>query len=224
MTVRPPPPLALTRRQIIVAGSAMLGVRPASAAWSIAVSFAPARPGGAPAGFDFARTGQGALGAWSASPHPSDSTGYILTQTSSDPTDYRFPLAIYHDILAADAAVTVRFQTVSGNVDQAAGIALRLTDASNYYVVRANALEDNVNLYRVVQGSRREIKGASARVSPHAWHELGLAAEKDRFTIRFNGAVLFSVTDRTFAGPGRVALWTKADSVTRFDAMTIQTP
>ena len=99
---------------------------------------------------------------------------------------------------------------------------MRLADADNYYVVRANALEDNVNFYRVVQGSRREIHGVGAKVTSDQWHTLSIKAEGDRFTIGFDGATLFTASDRTFAGTGKVALWTKADSVTRFDALTIR--
>lgn len=89
-------------------------------------------------------------------------------------------------------------------------------------MVRANALEDNVNLYRVVKGDRREIKGASAKVASGQWHTLGLKAEGEIFTVTYDGQVLFTATDRAMSGAGRVALWTKADSVTRFDALTIR--
>lgn len=147
----------------------------------------------------------------------------VIAQTSADRTDYRFPLAIYDAVSAADVGVTVRFKAIAGRVDRAAGIAIRLTDADNYYVVRANALEDNVNFYRVVKGSRREIEGASAKVASDAWHTLGVKAVGPRFTVTFDQAVLFSATDRTFSNSGKVALWTKADSVTRFDALTVVT-
>ena len=100
---------------------------------------------------------------------------------------------------------------------------MRLQDADNYYVVRANALEDNVRFYRVVQGRREQLDGANLRVAPNQWHTLGLRAEGERFTVSYDGKMLFSVTDRTFAEAGGVALWTKADSVTRFDEITITT-
>ena len=108
-------------------------------------------------------------------------------------------------------------------MDRAGGIAIRLVDPNNYYVVRANALEDNVNFYHVVEGTRRQIRGASARVTSDVWHTLGIKAERQEFTISFNGKSLFSVQDRTFTNAGKVALWTKADSVTSFDALEIRT-
>jgi hypothetical protein len=116
---------------------------------------------------------------------------------------------------------TVRFKPVAGKVDQAGGIAIRLADADNYYVVRANALEDNVRFYRVVKGAREQLEGANVKVTPNEWHQLGLRVEGERFSITFDGKPLFTATDRTFTGAGKVALWTKADSVTRFDRMTI---
>lgn len=175
-----------------------------------------------PAGFKSARTGGGAQGDWRIEDDASVADGRVITQTSADQTDYRFPLAIYEQVSAANVDVTVRFKAVAGRVDRAGGFAIRLTDPDNYYVLRANALEDNVNFYRVVKGSRREIQGASAKVTSDVWHVLGLKAEADRFSISFDGKLLFTLTGRTFTNAGKVALWTKADSVTRFDTMSIR--
>jgi hypothetical protein len=187
----------------------------------IRVSFA-SQTGTLPERFTVARTGKGAAAEWKIVEDGSAPGERVLAQTSTDRTDYRFPLAIYDGITATNAEVTVRFKAVAGQVDRAGGIAVRLTDPDNYYVLRANALEDNVNFYRVVQGSRREIRGANAKVTSDQWHTLGLRAEGDQFTVRFDGATLFTATDRTFSGAGKVALWTKADSVTQFAALTIQ--
>lgn len=115
----------------------------------------------------------------------------------------------------------MRFKAVAGRGDRAGGLFVRLADPDNYCVVRANALENNVNFYRLVNGNRRDIKGASAAVPSAVWHELGLKAVGDTFTISFNGRVLFTAKDRTFTAAGKVGLWTKADSITRFDALTV---
>jgi hypothetical protein len=179
--------------------------------------------GSPPAGFDFARTGQGGPGQWAVVSDASATGGRAIEQTSTERTDYRFPLAIYTAVSAKNADVSVRFKSVAGKVDQAAGVVLRLTDADNYYVVRANALEDNVRFYRVVKGRREELKGANVRVAGNEWHTLGLKAEGDRFTVTFDGKQLYTAADPTFAGAGKVALWTKADSVTRFDRIEIKT-
>lgn len=169
-----------------------------------------------------ARTGKGTPAAWSVVADASVPGGQVLAQTSTDQTDYRFPLAIYDGITAANVEVTVRFKAVAGRVDRAGGIAVRLADPDNYYVLRANALEDNVNFYRVVKGTRTQIKGLSTKVSSDVWHTLGIQAEGDNFSVSFDGKLLFTVNDRTFTNAGKVALWTKADSVTQFADLTIQ--
>ena len=98
---------------------------------------------------------------------------------------------------------------------------MRLTDADNYYVVRANATEDNVRFYRVVKGRREQLEGANVKVAPNEWHTLGLKAEGGRFTVTYDGKQLYTATDSTFAAAGKIGLWTKADSVTRFDRIEI---
>ena len=80
-----------------------------------------------------------------------------------------------------------------------------------------------MRFYRVVAGRREQLDGANLRVSPNEWHTLGVRAEGQRFTVSFDGKKLFSATDKTFAKAGSVALWTKSDSVTRFDQVTITT-
>jgi hypothetical protein len=176
-----------------------------------------------PAGFDFARTGQGGPGQWVVVSDSTASSGHAIEQTSTDRTDYRFPLAIYTPLSVKNGDVIIRFKSVAGKVDQAGGIAMRLLDSGNYYVVRANALEDNVRFYRVVKGSREQLEGTNTKVSANEWHTLGLKAEGERFTVTFDGKHLFTATDRTFTDAGKIALWTKADSITRFDSIEINT-
>src|SRR5262245_58238592 len=179
-------------------------------------------PGAAPADFDFARTGSGAVGQWTVVADASAASGRAIEQGSTDATDYRFPLAIYKPATAANVEVTLRFKALTGKVDRAGGIAVRVSDADNYYVVRANALEDNVRFYRVVKGRREQLAGADLKVAANVWHMLGLRAQGDRFAVTFNGKELFTASDRTLSAAGRVALWTKADSVTRFDSIAIR--
>ena len=179
--------------------------------------------GTAPADFEFSRTGKGGPGRWAVVADATAGGGRAIEQTSTDADDYRFPLAIYKPLSAKNAEVTLRFKAMAGTVDQAGGIAVRLTSPDNYYVVRANALENNVRFYHVLKGRRTELKGANLKVSPNEWHTLGLKAEGERFAVTFDGKQLFTVTDRAIADAGKVALWTKADSVTRFDRIEIRT-
>jgi hypothetical protein len=178
--------------------------------------------GAAPADFEFARTGQGGPSQWVVVDDSSATQSRAIEQSSTDRTDYRFPLAIYQPVTAKNVEVTLRFKPVAGKVDQAGGIAVRVTSPSDYYLVRANALEDNVRFYRIVKGRRQQLATADIKVPGGAWHTLGLKAENDRFTVSFNGKTLHSTTDRTLTGAGRIALWTKSDSVTRFDQISIQ--
>ena len=185
------------------------------------VDIAGMQPGIAPPGFSFARTGQGAPGIWQIAIDPSAAGQKAIAQISQDRTDYRFPIAVYDALSARNVDVVLRFKPVGGTVDQAGGIAVRLADPDDYYVVRANALEDNVRFYRVVKGSRQQIQSANLKVAASQWHMLGLRAEGDRFTVSFDGKPLFTAQDSTFVSPGKVALWTKADSITHFDTIAI---
>ncbi|HEY5378252.1 MAG TPA: hypothetical protein VIJ78_01795 [Pseudolabrys sp.] len=189
---------------------------------SVIVAIATMDEGAPPTDFDFARTGQGKTGQWRVVADPTATAGRAIEQSDADRTDYRFPLAILRSFSAKNVQASVRFKAVAGTVDQAGGLAVRVLDSDNYYVVRANAMEDNVRFYRVVKGKRQELAGANLRVAGNQWHTLGLNAEGDTFTILFNGKALFSTTDRTFAEAGKVALWTKADSITRFDQLALK--
>lgn len=61
----------------------------------------------------------------------------------------------------------------------------------------------------------------NAKVASNEWHSLGLKAQGEQFTIKFDGKTLFTTSDKAFTGAGKVALWTKSDSVTRFDQIAI---
>jgi hypothetical protein len=172
--------------------------------------------------FEFARTGQGGPSQWVVVADTTAASGRAIEQSSADRTDYRFPLAIYKPLSTRNADVALRFKPVAGRIDQAGGIAVRLRDADNYYVVRTNALEDNVRFYRVVKGKREQVAGTDVKVTANEWHTLGLRAEGERFTITFDGRTLYAATDTTFGNAGNIALWTKADSVTRFDRIEIK--
>ena len=187
----------------------------------VQVDIAAMQAGQEPSDFTFWRTGNGAPAEWRVVNDPTAAHQAAIVQTSTDTTDYRFPLAVYRPVSAKNVDVSVRFKPVAGKVDQAGGIVVRLTTYDDHYVVRANALEDNVRFYRVVKGRREQIKGVDTKVAGGQWHTLSLRAEGDHFTVSFDGKDLFSAEDKTFAGEGKVALWTKADSVTYFDTLTI---
>ncbi len=194
------------------------GAEPAA----VKVDILAMRPGFEPDDFTFWRTGEGGAAEWRVVTDLSAPGQQAIAQTSTDKTGYRFPLAVYEPTSAKNVDVVVRFKPVAGAVDQAGGIAVRLTTPDDYYVARSNALEDNVRFYRVVNGKREQVAGANIKVSAKEWHTLGLRAEGERFTVTYDGKELCSALDATFPGEGKVALWTKADSVTHFDDLTIR--
>jgi hypothetical protein len=120
-----------------------------------------------------------------------------------------------------DVEATVRFKPMSGKEDASGGIVFRFADG-RYYVVRANALENNFRLYYYDDRGRHQI--ASTRVPPPAlgrWHTLRVLAVGDRIQGYLDGKLLIDHRDRRFRS-GRVGLWTKADAVTAFDDLKIR--
>lgn len=185
------------------------------------VTFADVPVGERPNTIEPMLSGNGKPGRWEVVADNDAAGGRALAQLDTDPTSYRFPLAVYMPTVPADVEVTVGFKVVSGNVGQAGGVVVRLQSPQNYYIARANALEDNIRFYRVVGGKREQLASADRQVAEGVYHKLTLRAQGDRFTVSFNGEQLFTATDSKFPGPGKVALWTKADSVTHFDRLEI---
>lgn len=180
--------------------------------------------GRVPTGWTVAVTGEGTAEWRVAAEATATGSGRVLAQTGQLPKP-GFALCLRDGSALRDGFVEVRFKTVSGAVDQAAGVVWRARDAANYYVCRANALENNVVLYKVVNGKRTALDivgrtggyGVDVNVAPARWQTLRVEFAGPRFRVELDGRELFAVEDATFAGPGKVGLWTKADSVTWFD-------
>jgi hypothetical protein len=193
------------------------------------IDFTDDTVGQPPKGFQFGLTAKtGAPGKWVIQ---AEGPNKYLVQTDPDSTRARFPIAVLSDVSAADVDLSVRFRPVSGRVDQAAGLVWRYLNQDNYYIVRANALEDNVVLYKVENGTRVDLplKGAGrtygkkADVPAGHWSTLRVVAAGPSFMVYFNGSELYEVEDGTFKRAGKVGVWTKADSVTQFDDLTVVT-
>jgi hypothetical protein len=179
-------------------------------------------PGQLPAKFHSAKTGGGAQEKWAVTADPmAPSKPNVIAQTSTDPTDYRFPLLIADEGSFKDVDLSVRFKAVSGSIDRAGGLVFRLKDPNNYYIVRANALENNYRLYRVVNGRRSQFAGANFKVASGEWHELRVETVGNKITCYYDGSKKIESTDDTFKDAGKVGLWTKADSVTYFDDLKV---
>ena len=179
-------------------------------------------PGQLPAKFHGAKTGGGTQEKWTVTADPSaPSKPNVVAQTSTDQTDYRFPLLISDEGSFRDLDLSVKFKAVSGSVDQAGGLVFRLRDPNNYYIVRANALENNYRLYHVVNGRRSQFAGANLKVTSGEWHELRVEAVGNKITCHYDGNKKIEATDDTFKDAGKIGLWTKADSVTYFDDLKV---
>ncbi|MBI1791324.1 MAG: hypothetical protein HYR60_27670 [Acidobacteria bacterium] len=191
------------------------------------VNFDSAQPGALPAGWSSAMTHTGGAPKWEVVKDDSaPSKPNVLAQLSSDRTGGRFPLAIWEKASLKDGTLSVRFKAISGGVDQGAGLVWRYRDVNNYYIARANALEDNVVLYKVENGQRISLApkgtpaktyGVTHRVPKQTWCTLSVAFQGSLFTVSFDGQKIFEVEDTTFTGAGKTGLWTKADSVIHFD-------
>ncbi len=178
--------------------------------------------GRVPGKFHAARTGSGAESKWVVMSDPTaPSKPNVVAQTSTDQTDYRFPLLIADEGSFQDLDLSVRFKAVSGSIDRAGGLVFRLKDPNNYYIVRANALENNYRLYHVVNGRRSQFAGANLKVTSGEWHELRVEAVGNRITCYYDGNKKIEASDNTFKDAGKVGLWTKADSVTYFDDLKV---
>ncbi len=178
--------------------------------------------GSAPAGFEFARTGQGHEGKWVVEADKDKPVNHVLAQTSADRTDYRFPLAIVKEGSYRDVTLSVRARPVSGDVDQGFGFVWRYRGANNYYVTRCNADEDNCTIYHVVNGRRRSFQNKGVTVAKNRWHTMKLEASGDHFIVTYDGQKVLDARDETFKEAGKVGLWTKADSVIQFDDFVIE--
>jgi Domain of Unknown Function (DUF1080) len=184
-------------------------------------SFESDAVGAAPAGFEFARTGNGSDGKWVVRIEKGGDKNHVLVQESADPTDYRFPVAVLKEGVYKDVALSVRARPLSGQIDQGFGLVWRYQDANNYYITRCNADEDNCTIYHTVQGSRRAFLNQGVKVAKNTWHTVKLDAVGDHFVVWLDGNKVLDAKDDTFKEAGKVGLWTKADSVIEFDDFAV---
>ena len=174
-----------------------------------------------PQGWQSGITGQGRA-KWEVIPEQSAPSKPNVLRQSGEAT---FAWAAKMDVAIKDGFVEVKINPIGGHEDQAGGIVWRVEDANNYYIVRANALEGNVVLYKTVEGKRSSLQvkgrmfgyGVDAKVPSRKWSKLRVEFSSKLFAVFFNGEKLFEVEDETFTDAGGVGIWTKADSVTLFD-------
>ena len=184
-----------------------------TAAFAETANFDNAKPGEAPAGWTATKTGDGEPKWTIEKDDTAPSQPNVLKQSGVA----KYPVCLKDDTRLKDGFVEVKFKPVSGKEDQAGGVIWRAQDADNYYIARANALEDNVTIYHTIQGKRVSFKNAEVKVASGAWHTLRVDFAGNKFTVSFDGQKVTEATDASFNEAGKVGVWTKADSVTLFD-------
>jgi len=201
----------------IVAATLMLPIALAAlAALATAVNFDNLPVGTPPAGWTATKTGTGTP-KWSVEKDDTAPSKPNVLKQSGQAT---YPVCLKDDTSLKDGFVEVKFKAISGKEDQAGGLVWRAKDANNYYVARANALENNVTIYHTINGRRTEKKRASMTVAGSQWHTLRIEFQGSHFVVMFNGKKALDWDDETFKDAGKVGVWTKADSVTEFDDFT----
>jgi hypothetical protein len=185
----------------------------ASVALAQTVNFDNLNTGAPPPGWTATKTGSGTP-KWTIEKDDTAPSKPNVLKQSGEAT---YPVCIKDDTSLKDGFVEVKFKPISGKEDQAAGLVWRAKDSNNYYIARANALEDNVTIYHTIKGRRTEKKRTSVKVTTNAWHSLRVDFQANRFAVTFDGKKAIEWNDDTFKEAGKVGVWTKADSVTLFD-------
>ena len=177
-------------------------------------------PGGLPAGWIAGVTGRGAARWTVATATDAPSAPNVLVQSGTGD----FPWCVKRDVSLADGFVEVKLKPITGDDDRAGGVVWRWKDGDNYYVARANALENNVSLYYTEHGRRNTIKYVPAPVRANVWHTLRVDFRGTHIRVALDGKMHIDVDDTHIGGAGAVGVWTKADSVTAFDDFSFGAP
>jgi hypothetical protein len=200
-------------RRLMMTASASLTVLGASAAWCDTANFDRDTAASPPKGWSCGVTGRGTPKWLVEADSGAPSGPHVLKQSGSG----AFPWCVLQSSAIADGFVEVKFKSISGKEDQAGGVVWRWKDGDNYYVARANALENNVSLYYTERGRRNTLKYVDAPVALNAWHTLRVEYQGARMKVMLNGKTYIELEDTHITGPGSVGVWTKADSITAFD-------
>ncbi|MCB9891966.1 MAG: hypothetical protein H6832_12350 [Planctomycetes bacterium] len=160
--------------------------------------------------------GETNAGAATATWYVFDEGGNHAIRVASKNSGQTYNLLLAPGKFAPDVDLHVRLRADTGQEDQGGGLVWRAKDASSYYVTRWNPLEDNLRVYKVVDGVRTQLASADVKVEP-TWHALSVLARGTSIEIEFDGRRVLQVEDATFSGGGMVGFWTKADASSLFD-------
>ncbi len=185
-------------------------------------NFDQAPIGQLPSGFSIQNTGRSKPPKWEVLADPTaPSNPNVLAQRSKENLGEHFNLAVVEDSDCQDLELEVKFKAVEGEEDQGGGLIWHYQDPDNYYIARASPSEDNFRIYRVVKGRRKQLQSARVKVTKGTWHTMRIVAKGDRMECFYDGKKYLEIRDKTFTH-GKIGLWTKADSVTYFDDLTVK--
>jgi hypothetical protein len=174
-----------------------------------------------PPDFDVRSGRNGRTGQWVVVHDATAADGLAIEQSGADRTQDLFPLAVYESASLKNLDISFRFKAVAGGTAEGGGVAVRLSSPRDYYVVEADAYRNRDFLSHVTNGRFEEIAAVEADIAEKTWHTFDIQAEDDRFAASLDGVLLFTGYDASFARAGRIVLWARAGSVTRFDRIAI---
>jgi hypothetical protein len=175
-------------------------------------------PNSLPAGFQIGTLFDGRpAGDWKVvSTVQAKSSPNVLAQLQNKGAEHAYKLVWIEGTQSSNVNVTVSFFAVDGKADMGGGVIWRAADDRHYYLTRANPLEQNVRIYRVVKGVRHMLQNSDHTIEVNKWHTLGVLAKGCRLQVSYDDKPVFDLCDHTFK-EGKIGLWTKSDAVTYFD-------
>jgi hypothetical protein len=149
-----------------------------------------------------------------------DGTNKAMKQAGKNEGDM-FNICVQNKLKYQNLEMEVRIKPLEGKEDQGGGLVWRYKDAKNYYITRANPLENNFRVYRVVNGNRKQLQSANVKFKPGEWYTVKVVTSGNAISCYFNGQKLLTITDDTYKDAGNVGFWSKADAVSLFDDFKI---
>ena len=146
---------------------------------------------------------------------------HVLGQLMGKGAEHAYKVVLVQGTTATDLDLRVSFLPISGKADMGGGLIWRATDDRNYYLTRANPLEQNIRVYRVVNGIRHMLENFNQTIDVRKWHTLRVTHQGCRVNIFYDDKQVFDLCDKTFHA-GMIGLWTKSDAVTYFDDFQLQ--
>lgn len=151
-----------------------------------------------------------------------DAGNKVLAQLSNETNHYRFNLAVNKTLIYKDVDISVKFKGIEGGEDQGGGPMWRYIDENNYYIARANPLENNFRVYKVVNGDRHKLESSKMEINTNQWYQIRVVMKGNKIQCYFENKLVMEVTDNTFIDAGKIGLWTKSDAVTYFDEFKVR--